>query len=239
MSSVLCIGRGGGFLRAHRNLYMCARSLSAHELLVEIAKWGSTSACLEDLLKQLGVRPWSYGLFSNAGFAMSMLLLRNSGWELLGTEDNLHAYSQFKGVTGEDALDRESPSEVSSGSTFTLAEDYHFLTDRGTLWLREMELRKLLVGCLSARSSDVRQVYFLSINHDGFRLDWSIYGGDRMSGLPWPECFLNTSGEIIVISPESGEGLFLKGYLRQIAAWGPELTRRLSEWLPSLKSNQS
>lgn len=230
----------GLFVLTQRSIYVCLRDLSIQDVLCEIVKWSATSAGVEKLLTQLGAALWSYELFTNAGVEMSMLLLRNSGWELLQLEENLFAYEQFAQLTGKDICNRDSllEEEMSLGSIFTLPGDELFQTDRDVFWIREMELRKLLVSSLSAKTSEVRQVYFLDLNHDGFRINWPLYGGDQLSRLPWPGCFLNTSGELVLISPEIGEAVWLKGHLGQITAWGNGFVSRLSEWSYSVKSNQ-
>jgi hypothetical protein len=222
----------GLFLRAHRDLYVCLRDLSAQEALAEIVKWSDKSTPMESLLTLLEAKLWSYEAFKKAGVEISMLLLRNSGWELLQEEENLFAYDEFTTLTGEDVLHRGQSSKeaTSPGLTFKFSHNKGLLRDRDRFWLLEMELRKILTSSLSARASDVSQVYVLDLNHDGFRFDWQLHGGDRLARLPWPECFLNTSGEKILFAPEISEAVCLKGHLGEITAWGSENTRRLTEW---------
>ena len=224
----------GLFLQVHWELYVCSGDLSADEALLEIAKWSESSTDAECLLAQMGAKLWSYKVFRNAGAETLRLLLHNSGWELLPDEENLEAYGEFAKLNGKDVLCRHAISNetTSSGSTFKLPEEELFLTDRDRFWQQEIELRRILTSSFSERSSEVRQVYFLSLNHDGFRFDWSLFGGNRLARLPWPECFLNTSGEIVIFAPEIGEAVYLKGHMHQLISWGKETTKRLCEWLP-------
>lgn len=219
----------GLFIRLQRILYVCRSGVTAQAALLHVAIWIQEASNVGRLIETLDLRIYPLRSFEIAGRNLTKQLLANIGWELLSNEETESALDDFETTAGENVLGVSQTQAVESTKTKIVLSESQFDSNATESYRQERGLRRMLIDSIVGSGVDNATVYFFNVNHDCFRLDWSLNGGRRLESLPWPTPFL-FNAIVVVYVPELKEAFRVRGMLLELTGWGTAVSLGLANW---------